>query len=301
MGAGVSKQDRAAIAEAVAQRLEDAAEPHGRWLKTAGEAVGLVAAAVALVYLIGGLVFALRLLLDGSSVSEVAALIGQMSRELVITTGFVQALGPAIIVGLAAGMVYATAELPKVPEGDEDWPGLQTRVSGVPTFVALAALAAVLVLPAATLLSFEDRWSIPELVTIAFGFLVVYAAVLVGWYVIRAVVPQRRSGAGRYKAERGLLAGAIWAAFTLPPAILLAGSIGLEQARICLTASAQAIDGRLVASTRDAVLLVREVDGNEAVVSTPVQRIARLDYGLPVEAFAACPQPTGQERTASPG
>jgi len=300
MGSGSSEADREAIAELVVRRLEQAAERDRSWLKTAGEAVGLIAAAVAAVYLIGGLVLALRLLLDGSSVSEVAALIGQMARELVITTGLVQALGPAIIVALGVGMVYAAWELPTVRDDDPRWPGLHTRTAGVPTWAALILLAVVLMVPAAALISVEARWSPAEIFAVVFGFFVVYAGVLVGWYAIRRVVPRRPGGQSRYKAERGLLAAAIWAAFTLPGALLLAGSISLEQARMCLTTSADPIDGLFVASTRDTVLLVREEDGNEAVVAVPLQRIVRLDYGLPRDAFSPCPEPriTQQPTTA---
>ena len=88
---------------------------HGRaWLATAGEAVGLIAGAVAVVYTLGGLVFAARLLLDRSSVAETVGVVGQLSREFLITVGFVQVVGVAALVGVAAGMVLLVLD-PPVP------------------------------------------------------------------------------------------------------------------------------------------------------------------------------------------
>lgn len=288
----ISEADREAIAEAVSQRWERQRSDDRAWLQTAGEAVGVVAGAVALVYLLGGVVFAVRLLLDGLSVAETAALIGQMSRELLITTGFVQGLAPAALVGLVAGMVYGAAELPKVPSAKGSWPGLRTKTFGLPTWLLLLPLAGVLTVPAGVLLSVESRWSEAEIATIAFGVVVSYACVLLGWYGIRRLVPKRPRSPRRYRAVRGLLAGIIWTAMTLPASILLAGFVGFEQARICLRASPQPIDGLLVASTKEGVLLVQgvlqEKGEKKAVISVPMARVERLDYGLPAHLFPEC-------------
>src|SRR3954471_22616995 len=81
-------------------------------VKAAGETVALLGAAVTGVYLLGGLVLALRLLSDGFSVDAVVALLGQAPRELVVSAGLVLAIGPAVLVGVGAAMYFGVRNRP---------------------------------------------------------------------------------------------------------------------------------------------------------------------------------------------
>lgn len=52
--------------------------------------------------MLGGAVLALRLMFDNFRLDAVVNLIGQLPREFVITAGFVEAVAPALVVGLLA-------------------------------------------------------------------------------------------------------------------------------------------------------------------------------------------------------
>ena len=74
--------------------------------------IGLIAGVVALVYLLGGVIYALRLVFDGFSLEAIVGLIGQLPRETVITAGFVEGLGPAVLVGIVVALGYGALDRP---------------------------------------------------------------------------------------------------------------------------------------------------------------------------------------------
>lgn len=284
--------DSEALADEIAKRLKtnSAEDSKARWVTSAGGAVGLIAGAVALVYLLGGLIFAVRLRLDGSSVAETASLVGQLPREYLITTGLVQAVGTAALVGLAASGVLALALVfdrldgpwPEVkPENQRnasDWPNLGYKLGGhVPTWLALVSVAVGLIAPAVIQLLGEDSKSLVEIASVTAAFLITYSAVAVGWYVRRLVGgPRTRT---RSIAEQAMLGGLIWVGIAIPPATIYASFVGLENARACVARSSTAIEGELVADTAAAVLLIAEFEGDETVIRIPARRLTRLDYG----------------------
>ena len=82
-------------------------------LKTATAIVGLLTGVVAVVYILGGTVIALRLLFDHYSLDSVRLALGQLPRELVITTAMLTVVGPAVLIGLFSALVHgARADRP---------------------------------------------------------------------------------------------------------------------------------------------------------------------------------------------
>jgi hypothetical protein len=308
----MSDDDREALASAVVARLRETDDGGRYWLTTAGGVVGLIAGGVALVYVLGGLVFALRLMLDGSSLAEAVALVGQLSREFLITAGLIEVVGSAAIVGLAAGLLSAALGQPKPPESPPaSWPSLNYRLRGVRTWAALIPVGFLLVVPAIKPLLDEDRQSIVEIVSLLAGFALSYAAVCAGWYGLREL--GTRLGRKGHRRERAAKSALLWLGMSFPAAIMFASFIGLEDARVCLRGDSTPVEGTLVADTGDAVLLTRSLsvprmDANgdpvvdqktgeqlrredETVVRIPADQLAQLDYGADSAHFPACPKP----------
>ncbi|HEX5621959.1 MAG TPA: hypothetical protein VFX51_26265 [Solirubrobacteraceae bacterium] len=344
--------------------------------RTLGNAVGVIAGAVAVVYLLGGLIFSIRLLLDAVSISSTASVVGQLSRELLITTGLVQGIGPAVLVGLAAGVLYGALRRPIHPAemsgGWPDrlraWPNLRTTSwpklsprawlplialtpvlaialaaaphldsllwiaglvvaflviwvllagkwrkdqpkaappaeKGISTWIALLPLASLLALPSSILLLGEDDQSWWELIVVAGTVAVNWAVAVLGWYVLRSIpgAPGEERKHSRYRAQRGVLAGLVWAGICLPGALMFASFLPLENAHVCLRSSQQTrpIQGRLIAETGRSVLLVdRAIDGRRNLVSVPADQVRRVYFG-PRVSNAGLPAATCEPSSAA--
>jgi hypothetical protein len=286
----LSPSDLDAIAERVAARLPDGSGARA-WLRTAGEAIGLIAGAVAFVYLLGGLVIALRMIFDRFTLEETVGLIGQLPREFVVTAGFVEVVGISALVGLVAGLVLAAFNRPRRAQSDDErWPKLTDQRFRMPTWFWLIGLAVVLVAPSAAWLALaSDLEPLPSIVAIVAAALPSYGVVCLGWYGLRRVgMTAKADGetqtSGEVKGSRGqraLLGGAIWAGMTVPGVVVFLSLVGFEPARVCLRGSGQELTGRLVANTGEQVLLLRREDNPErrSVVTVPGDRVERLDYG----------------------
>lgn len=338
----LSADDRDAIAEGVSERLRAQDDKQAPWLKTAGEAVGLVAGAVAVVYVLGGFVLAARLLLDSVTLAEAVGVVGQLSREFLITAGMVLVVSLAAVVGLVAGVIVGLADRVRPPDRLPDkWPDLKSRVGQrnvIATWVALIPLALVLMVPGAVLQYEEPVLSRWEWAAFVLAFVTQYAVILAGWRALRGLAlrgaprtdDSERSkqlreaenrdtpggGAvagnahlhGMHRRRRGIRAGLLWAAMALPAAILFSSLVGFERARVCAAGSVEgqkevSIQGRLVADTRDAVLLVVSLQPDRVsgsaksspaggpettVVRIPSSRIVRLQYGAPLHLLPEC-------------
>jgi len=172
----------------------------------------------------------LRLVLDQASLAEAATLVGQLPRELLITTGLVEVMGPAIIVGVMAGIVLALCPVPSQPDGSH-WPQLDYRLAGVvPTWLVLPGLGAVLTLPAVVLLLHEDRQDVIEIATTLVFIALSSAVVCLTWVPLRAVTYGHPSGELEDRWRRGVMGGLLWIVIAVPGAISLASYIGLEGA-----------------------------------------------------------------------
>lgn len=309
----LSPSDLDAIAERVAARVPDGSGARA-WLRTAGEAIGLIAGAVAFVYLLGGLVIALRMIFDRFTLEETVGLIGQLPREFVVTAGFVEVVGISALVGLVAGLVLAAFDRPRrVQSDDERWPKLtDQQFLGMPTWFLLIGLAVVLVAPSAAWLALaSDLKPLPSVVAIVAAALPSYGVVCLGWYGLRRIgmtakADGEKQRSGEVKGSRGqraLLGGAIWAGMTVPGVVVFLSLVGFEPARVCIRGSGQELTGRLVANTGEQVLLLRREDDPEtrSVVTVPGDRVERLDYGGNLGDLPSCSEIQGASRSRRPG
>lgn len=98
-------------------------------LKTATAVVGLLAGIVTGMYVLGGLVIALRLLFDHFSLAGAVTAVGQLPRETVIATALLGVLALAALVGLAMAMVYGLAGRPRA-QGEFEKLTLESWMAG---------------------------------------------------------------------------------------------------------------------------------------------------------------------------
>jgi hypothetical protein len=89
-------------------------------LKTATAVVGLLAGIVTGLYLLGGIVIALRLLFDHFSFNSVVTILGELPREPVIATAITDVIAPAVTFGLLVAIYYGARGGPASREGESD-------------------------------------------------------------------------------------------------------------------------------------------------------------------------------------
>lgn len=250
----------------------DPTSADSRWLGTATKVAGLLAGIVALTYLLGGLVIALRLLFDGFSASAVVTLLGQLPRELVISTALLEVAGPAATVGLAAAIFYGALNGPRRRRGNND--RLDRGRCPALTFLVLAAVSIVLTLPAFFQAAGTDGLSVLLFVGVGAGLIVTFCLAAAGWYLIRRTARKRWP-----RMIRAVAAGALWAAMALIPAVMLAGALEFERAQVCVSGSPLPVEGDLVGETSDHVLLATDFEDEESILSLPADQVTKSEYG----------------------
>jgi hypothetical protein len=259
-------------------------------LETAGAIVGLLAGVVALVYVLGGLVLALRLMFDHFSFASVVTIIGQLPRELVVTTAMLDVLLPAFTFGL---MVALGAALLGVVRG------FPRRVSRRSRLVELSRLSrlegVVLVLVAGILVSLPvgrvvatQGWT-PALLSSLIGLVVTAIFALVAWSVSKVVAE------GRWQFGPKLLAiGGLASAVALTPAVMYAAALDFEDARVCVSESQLPETGQLIGEGGGRVLLENQFGKEASVVSLHSDRVTKTEFGDLSSTFS-CPAPPGSE------
>ncbi len=237
---------------------------------TATEALGLIAGVVAGLYVVGGVVLALRLAFDQFPLEAIVALLGQLSRELLITVGLIEAVAPAALVGLVAALVYGAFGRPRRnPNTSADLD--EGRLWGL-RLAGLAALAVLLVAPSVVTALATDGVS-PLLITSLLGWAVTFAFVVAGWYVLRRVGQTSWS-----RLARAAAAGGTWTAMALVGGVMLAAAVPYERASVCVKGSSAPHTGNLIADTKDRVILGVSKKPRR-VVSIPSSMVVRLRYG----------------------
>jgi hypothetical protein len=235
------------------------------WLVNAGAAVGLVAGIVAIGYVLGAGVIAVRLFADKYGPDEVAGVIGELPREFVITLGFIEGLAVAASVGLILGLLASWEHAPR------RWLTLKTiRVAATLfSFGCFVFIAFV----------FEGGWR-AELWALVPPLVLSLAAGAVGAGVVSRAVDQEKSA-----RCVGFLVGVSVMAIGMPLCVMFGPIVGFPDARVCLRGSDKPLTGSLVADTADSVVLLRrpeslrEDETDRTVDTIPSDLVARLDFG----------------------
>lgn len=251
------------------------------WLGTAAKVAGLLAGAVAAVYVLGGLIVALRLLFEGFSASSVVTLLGQLPRELVISTALIEALGPAAIVGVTAALVFGAYDGPRdrrepdAGKTDEEADRLLSQPRRKTTIVFIGGISLAMMAPA--FLAAGDASGLSQLLlflAVFYAFLVTFALAAAGWYAVRRSARLHLS-----RLPAAALGGLIWAGMAVIPATMFAGGLEFERAQVCSDGSATPVEGLLVGETSDHLLLATDFEDEESVLSLPEDRVTKSEYG----------------------
>src|SRR6266487_5355204 len=126
-----------------------------RWIKTAGSLVGVIGAAVGLVYATGGMVLGLRLFIQHFSFG---AVIGQLPRQFLLSFGVSEVVLPsAVVAGLYAALLLVRGEAVG-PRLAIRWAEAPARRDKAVLLTAALALSLVLVLPAIVMTSAWYDW-----------------------------------------------------------------------------------------------------------------------------------------------
>lgn len=255
---------------------------------TATKAVGLLAGVVAATYVLGGAVIALRMLFEGFTPATVITLLGQLPRQLVISTALLDVIAPAATLGLVAALFYGGFDRPQaMPAGRE------ARIDHDPhqplTFVWLAAVSILLAVPALWTAHHNEGWT-PWLLTSLLGIAVTFALAIAGLYLIRCA----GGASGWSRLAKAAAAGAVWAGVALTPAVMLAGALRFEEAQVCTSDSLVATEGALIGEGSDHVLLATDFGDEESVLSLPAERVTKSQYGDLSSEFL-CPAPAGTD------
>jgi hypothetical protein len=255
-------------------------------LATATAVVGLLAGLVAVVYVVGGLVIALRMLFDHFSLGSTVTIVGQLPRELVVTTAMLDVLLPAFVLGLLVALATVFVYLVR---------GLPSRTTGRPRLgrlegVLLVVVAAALVSPAIANV-IADQGLTATLLTSLLGLVVTAVTVLAAWFGFRAVARGDWPLAGKL-----LAAGGMGAAVALTPAVMFAASLDFEQALVCTTASQIPEKGELIGEGGGKVLLENEFGTEASVLSLSADGVTKTEFG-DLSSIFACPPPPGTPAT----
>jgi hypothetical protein len=259
-------------------------------LKTATSIVGLLAGIVAGVYVIGGVVIALRLLFDDFSFAEVATILGQLPREPVIATALLNVVAPAAAAGLVMAMWYGLRNRPKSRGGRSDdlvKGGRAWFLLGVLGLVAIGASA-----PAILKAHSADGWSLLFAFTVIFGIAVTFGIAAACWYGIRRVGRE-----GWSRILRAACAGGLWAVILLTPSALLASARRFEDAQVCTVNAVAPLKGRLIGEGGSRVLLEQKFANEASVISVPSEQVTKTEYGDLSSTFT-CPPPPGAKVAA---
>lgn len=250
-------------------------------LAVATALVGLLAGVVAAVYMLGGVVIALRLLFDHFALNTVVVILGQLPREPVISTALLNVIGPAMAVGLLAALVYGVLDRPRRRAWHSD--ELNQGPHWIRTLVFIALISVALTVPAILQAWRTDGFSL-LLLTSAIGIAVTFGLAASGWFLIRLIGRRTRW----YRLTKAAAAGAVWAAIALTPAVMLASSLPFEKAQICTSVSQVPETGLFIGEGSGRILLEQQLGGEASVVSLPADKMTKGEYGDLTTSFV-CP------------
>jgi hypothetical protein len=260
-------------------------DPFERGLKISGAVLGLVGASAGLIYATGGLVIGLRLL-ENHFAWE--AVVGQLPRQLVLSSGLSEVVLPA----LAVGGLYS---LWRLLEGSITEPKVWKRAfrkqmdtnERRKSLALASALTLVLVAPAAVFDGFRHFDLSHRFSVLIVGFLVAALVTTVLLELRCRLVRGVKNGTFSKFAATALMVLVI-TMWTIPGFILLWGSVPLPLALLCATGGKE-YRGRLIGETSDRTFMGEpavprlvgrpEGEAHHQIVVIPFSEVRQLVIG----------------------
>jgi hypothetical protein len=255
-------------------------------LKTAGAVVGLLAGVVAVIYVAGGLVLALRLFFDHFHQDEVVSAVAQLPRETVVTAALLGVFGLVAVVWLVATLLSGLLHRPR--------PRAASRLSigRLLGLFALFVLLPLLVSLPALLHAIGQEETSRGVWVYAIGAAVTAGALVGGWHLLGAIGARAWTG-----GERAVASGAVWAGIAVIPIVMFAGTRSFVTAQVCTAGAEVPVAAKLIGESSDRIFLEEEFGNEAAILELPSGQVTRSEYGDLSSTFA-CPLSPGQKAKA---
>lgn len=245
----------------------------GYWLQLAARIAGLLAGFVALVYVTGGVVMALRLAFKDLPWDNV---VSQLPREFLISIGLGQVLIPALLVGALYGFFrLLRADRAKPPELHRlrDAGARRGAVGGYARTLAVLSIPPAVIFIRGALRGDLGPEVLPVIATV--GLLAAVAGVA---HETRAIVLARERSIHRWNSLRTVVAvAALYAAATIPSMMIAAAGLPLTEAKVCTTNNSTE-SGYYVGQTSDRVYLGEKGKARRIAV-IPMAQVEELFIG----------------------
>jgi hypothetical protein len=241
-------------------------------VKTVGQAVGLLAGAVGLVYMVGGAVLALRLFIEDLPSRTIVA---QLPRDLLVSVGLAQIVLPGIAIAAlyaAVRTLLGAAPPPRRLVDQWDQPSLRG-------WIELAAASAV---PALAITAYgvlrvprvQREWDLVWLLPVA-----LLLAMLLVLLALRLRAGLAAAHRNEWNARRPIVSMAlvIWLA-VLPACLVFAGTFPLLDAKVCTTSSAERT-GLLIGETNQRIYIGESSGPKRRVISIPLTQVTETFIG----------------------
>ena len=259
-------------------------------LKVAGGIVGILAGLVAGIYMIGGVVIALRLLFHHAALQGIVTAVGQLPRDSVLATALLNVIAPAVGIGLLLAVLYGAFGQPKSRGDSGD--SLTTGKRAIGFLVLVLAIVTLGTLPGLIVALRNDGLSLLIFVVLGYGAVVTAGIATACLYWVRRVGRQE----GWAQIGRAVAAGGLWAVIAIVPMTMLAGAKTFERAQICTTPGQPPLKGRLIGQSSERLLLEENFSKVESIVAIPTAEVTESEYGDLSSTFA-CPGTPGQSHS----
>ena len=263
---------------AVQQEVE-----RGGLLQAITQAAGLLGGVVALIYFAGAVVLSLRLAIEHLPWSDV---VSQLPREVVLSVGGGHVLLPALLVAviyalyrMIRGDRCQPPELPRARDGKSKLPGVVRRILWI-MVISFMPLTAVVVYRT-TRASYE-----PHALRLIVAYIVLGLAAI-AIHESRAVLTHHYRRARDWKAPSAIAAmGVFYCLAAVPAMVVMASSIPLNQAKVCMTGGTEE-RGVFVGQSSQMIYLGENRDLNRRLAILPVGKVEELFIG-PEASEATC-------------
>lgn len=241
-------------------------------VKAVGQAVGLLAGAVGLVYAVGGAVLALRLFIEDLPSRTIVA---QLPRDLLVSVGLAQVVLP----GLAIAALYAAFRTlrgasPPPKHLVDQW--IEPSARGWLELVAASAVPALVITAYSALrvprvqLEWDLAWLLP--LTMLLSMLIILVALR-----LRATLAATYRDTWNERRPILWMTLVVWLA-AVPACLVFAGTFPLLDAKVCTTSGAERT-GLLIGETSQRIYIGESSGAKRQVISLPLTQVKETFIG----------------------
>jgi hypothetical protein len=254
------------------QRMADGESQGADLVKAVGQAVGLLAGAVALVYMVGGAVLALRLYIEDLPSRTIVA---QLSRDLLVSVGLAQVVLP----GIAIAAVYAAF---RTLRGATAPPKRLVDQWVQPSWRGRVELAAASAIPALAITAYFAL-RVPQVLRESDLAWLLPIALLLSMLIVLIALRLRANLAAAYRTRWNERRPIIWMTLVvwlaaLPACLVFAGTFPLLPAKVCTTTGSPRT-GLLIGETNQRIYIGERYSAKRRVISFPMTQVTRTFIG----------------------